>query len=173
MGKIIGGGFPIGAIGGKKEIIERSSPQDDNQVLIGGGTFSGYPLSMVAGLKTLELLKASQQNYIRINREGDSLIRYLNNYLIENRLPIVAAGHKSMIILHVMSKWIENPSIREILEFTDDRRAALLQLALFNRGISGLHGLGALSMANTQEHIIQIKSVMEEIAEPVSLSPLS
>ena len=51
MGKIIGGGFPIGAIGGKKEIIERSNPQDKKQVLIGGGTFSGYPLSMIAGLK--------------------------------------------------------------------------------------------------------------------------
>lgn len=173
MGKIIGGGLPIGAIGGKEEIIERSSPQNDNQVLIGGGTFSGYPLSMIAGLKTLELLRKSQQNYIRINNEGDNLINYLNDFFLEKKLPIVATGYKSMIMLHVMSNLIENPSFKEIIEYTDKKREALLQLALFNRNISGLHGLGALSMANSHDHVIQIREVIKEIAQPVSQSPLN
>jgi len=173
MGKIIGGGLPIGAIGGKEEIIERSSPQNENQVLIGGGTFSGFPLSMIAGLRTLEVLKKSQQNYIRINNEGDNLINYLNNLFTEKKLPIVAIGYKSMIMLHVMSKWIENPSIKEIIKYKDKKREGLLQLALFNRKISGLHGLGALSMANNHEHLNQIREVMEEIAQPVSQSPLN
>ena len=170
MGKIIGGGFPIGAIGGINEIVERSSPQDENQVLIGGGTFSGYPLSMIAGLKTLELLKKSQLHYTRINDEGYRLIQSLNHYFIDEKLAIVATGFKSMVMLHVMSKWVENPSIKEIIQYTDIKREAFLQLALFNRNISGLHGLGALSMANTHEHIIQVKKTLEEIAQPVSNS---
>jgi len=173
MGKIIGGGLPIGAIGGKKEIIERSSPQNENPVLIGGGTFSGFPLSMIAGLRTLEVLKKSQQNYIRINKEGDNLIHYLNHFFTQEKLPILATGYKSMVMLHVMSKWIENPSIKDIVEYTDKKREGLLQLALFNRNISGLHGLGALSMVNNHEHMIQIRGVMEEIAQPVSQSPLN
>jgi len=173
MGKIIGGGMPIGAIGGKEEIIERSSPQNDNQVLIGGGTFSGFPLSMIAGLKTLEVLKKSQQNYIRINNEGDNLINYLNDLFNKKKLPIVAIGYKSMIMLHVMSKRIENPSIKEIIKYKNKKREGLLQLALFNRKISGLHGLGALSMAHKHEHLNQIREVMEEIAQPVSQSPLN
>ena len=173
MGKIIGGGLPIGAIGGKNEIIERSSPQNENQVLIGGGTFSGFPLSMIAGLRTIEVLNKSQQNYIRINNEGDNLIKYLNDLFTEKKLPIVAIGYKSMIMLHVMSKWIENPSIKEIIKYKDKKREGLLQLALFNRKISGLHGLGALSMANKSEHLNQIREVMEEIAQPVSQSPLN
>lgn len=173
MGKIIGGGMPIGAIGGKEEIIERSSPQNDNQVLIGGGTFSGFPLSMIAGLRTLEVLKKSQQNYIRINNEGDNLITYLNDLFTEKKLPIVAIGYKSMIMLHVMSKRIENPSIKEIIKYKDKKREGLLQLALFNRKISGLHGLGALSMAHKHEHLNQIREVMEEISQPVSQSPLN
>lgn len=173
MGKIIGGGLPIGAIGGKKEIIERSSPQNENPVLIGGGTFSGFPLSMIAGLRTLEVLKKSQQNYIRINKEGDNLIHYLNHFFTQEKLPILATGYKSMVLLHVMSKWIENPSIKDIVEYTDKKREGLLQLALFNRNISGLHGLGALSMANNHEHMIQIRGVMEEIAQQVSQSPLN
>lgn len=172
MGKIIGGGFPIGAIGGKKEIIERSNPQDKKQVLIGGGTFSGYPLSMIAGLKTLDVLSKSQENYVRINKEGESLINYLNDFFNEQKLSIIATGFKSIIMLHVLSKWIQYPSFNDIIEFTNKKREALLQLALFNRNISGLHGLGALSMANTHEHMIQIRNVMEEIAQPVCQSSL-
>ena len=173
MGKIIGGGFPIGAIGGKEEIIERSSPQYKNQVLIGGGTFSGYPLSMIAGLKTIEVLKNSQENYMRINEEGENLTKYLNDFFNNHELPIVATGFKSIIMFHVLSKWIQDPSVKDIIEFADKKKEALLQLALFNRNISGLHGLGALSMVNTHEHIIQIKKTMEEIAQPTCQSLLN
>lgn len=168
MGKIIGGGMPIGAIGGQKEIIEQSSPDAENQVLIGGGTFSGYPLSMIAGLKTLEILKKSQKEYQRINQEGDNLLHKLNQFFNEEKLPIVAKGYKSMIMLHALSKWIDQPSMREIIEFKDKKREALIQLSLFNRNISGLHGLGSLSMAHTHEHIVKIQEIVEEIADPIS-----
>ncbi len=172
MGKIIGGGLPIGAIGGKEEIIERSSPQNDNQVLIGGGTFSGYPLSMIAGLETLKLLNESQQNFSRINDEGNNLRILLNQFFKEQKLPMLATGDKSMIMLHVLSQYIENPSFKEIIKYADKDREALLQLALFNRNVSGLHGLGALSMVNTHEHMAQILDVFKEISHPVSNSPM-
>jgi glutamate-1-semialdehyde 2,1-aminomutase len=107
MGKIIGGGMPIGGVGGRKDIIDQSSPEAENQVLIGGGTFSGYPLSMIAGLKTLEILKKSSRDYERINKEGDSLMNNLNRFFQEEKSQIIAIGYKSMIMLHVLSKWIE------------------------------------------------------------------
>ena len=57
LGKIIGGGLPVGAYGGRKAIMERVSP-------LGGvyqaGTLSGNPLAMTAGIATLELLKAKK-----------------------------------------------------------------------------------------------------------------
>lgn len=168
MGKVIGGGMPIGAIGGRKDIIEQSSPEEENQVLIGGGTFSGYPLSMIAGLKTLEILKESNQGYDRINKEGSNLLNDLNQFFFEEKLPIIAKGHKSIIMLHALSKWIEKPSMQQIFEFKDKKREALLQLALFNRNISGLHGLGSISMAHTHENVAQIQEVVEDIAKPVS-----
>ncbi len=173
MGKIIGGGMPIGAIGGKREIIDRSSPEAENQVLIGGGTFSGYPLSMIAGLKTIEILNQSQQEYLRINKEGVALLANLNRFFSEERLPLIAKGYKSIIMLHALTKWIEQPSLREIIEFKDKKREALLQLSLFNRNISGLHGLGSISMAHTHEHVEKIQEVVEEIAHPVSQTNLS
>ncbi|MFX1425079.1 MAG: aspartate aminotransferase family protein [Promethearchaeota archaeon] len=172
MGKIIGGGMPIGAIGGRSDIIDQSSPEVENQVLIGGGTFSGYPLSMIAGMKTLEILKSSQNDYARINKEGDLLISSLNKIFQEEKSQLIAIGHKSMIMLHVLSKWIENPSIQDIFAYKDKKREALLQLTLFNRGISGLHGLGSISMAHTHEHLLKIQEIIEEIAQPVSQSKL-
>ncbi|MFX1284163.1 MAG: aspartate aminotransferase family protein [Promethearchaeota archaeon] len=169
MGKIIGGGLPIGAIGGQKEIIALATPQTQNQVLIGGGTFSGYPLSMATGLKTLEILKRSKE-YQRINSEGTKLRQELNQFFEEKELSIVAAGYKSIIMLHIMSKWMEEPKIKEIIQLTDRKRESLLQLALFNRGVLGLHGLGSLSMAHTQSHVLQLKQIVKEIATPITQS---
>ncbi|MBY9004371.1 MAG: aminotransferase class III-fold pyridoxal phosphate-dependent enzyme [Candidatus Lokiarchaeota archaeon] len=168
MGKIIGGGLPIGAIGGRKDIIERSSPQEENQILIGGGTFSGYPLSMIAGLKTLEILKDSQQQYERINHIGNRLLKSLNQFFTDNRLPFITRGYKSVVMIHVLSNFIENPTMRQIVGNSDKKGEALLHLALFNRNVVGLHGLGSISMAHTDEDIAQIKAVVEEIAQPVS-----
>ena len=172
MGKIIGGGMPIGAIGGRKDIIDQSSPDVVNQVLIGGGTFSGYPLSMIAGLKTLEILKNSHHDYNRINQEGDSLLNNLNQFFKEIKSKLIAVGYKSMIMIHALSKQIEQPSMQEIFLFKDRKREALLQLALFNRNISGLHGLGSISMAHTHENILRIQEVVEELAHPVSQSKI-
>jgi hypothetical protein len=78
-----------------------------------------------------------------------------------------------MIMLHALSKWIENPSMREIIDYNDRKREALIQLSLFNRNISGLHGLGSISMAHTHEHVIQIQDTVEEIAKPVSATTFS
>ncbi|MHA1643028.1 MAG: aspartate aminotransferase family protein [Promethearchaeota archaeon] len=170
MGKIIGGGFPIGAVGGREDIIERSAPNSKNQVLIGGGTFSGYPISMIAGLKTLEILKNSKEEYERINKASQVLLNNLNEYFKSEKIPIIATGYKSIIMLHVLSKWIENPSVKEIVLNTNKKREALLHLALFNRNISGLHGLGSLSMAHAKEHIDQIEKTVKSIARPVAFS---
>ncbi len=57
LGKIIGGGLPVGAYGGRREIMEKMAPAGD---VYQAGTLSGNPLAMAAGLKTLEIL----------NREG-------------------------------------------------------------------------------------------------------
>ncbi|MFW9879808.1 MAG: aminotransferase class III-fold pyridoxal phosphate-dependent enzyme, partial [Candidatus Thorarchaeota archaeon] len=172
MGKIIGGGMPIGAVGGRKDIIDQSSPDVPNQVLVGGGTFSGYPLSMIAGLKTLEILKKSHQDYDRINQEGDLLLNNLNRLFKETKSQLIAVGYKSMVIIHALSKWIEQPSLQDIFLFKDRKREALLQLALFNRNISGLHGLGSISMAHTHENIQSVQKVIEDIAKPVSQSKI-
>jgi glutamate-1-semialdehyde 2,1-aminomutase len=55
LGKIIGGGMPVGAFGGRREVMERISPLGP---VYQAGTLSGNPIAMAAGLKTLELISA-------------------------------------------------------------------------------------------------------------------
>ncbi|KXB01736.1 glutamate-1-semialdehyde aminotransferase [candidate division MSBL1 archaeon SCGC-AAA259O05] len=54
LGKIIGGGFPIGAFGGEKEIMEEVTPEGE---VFHAGTFSGHPVAMSAGKATIEVLE--------------------------------------------------------------------------------------------------------------------
>src|SRR2546426_3141873 len=56
LGKVIGGGLPVGAYGGRREIMERMSPVGP---VYQAGTLSGNPLAMAAGIATLELLRAA------------------------------------------------------------------------------------------------------------------
>ena len=58
LGKVIGGGMPVGAFGGKKEIMDHISPDGP---VYQAGTLSGNPVAMAAGLKTLELI--SKENF--------------------------------------------------------------------------------------------------------------
>ena len=55
LGKVIGGGMPVGAFGGRREVMERLSPLGP---VYQAGTLSGNPIAMAAGLKTLELISA-------------------------------------------------------------------------------------------------------------------
>ena len=69
MGKIIGGGFPVGAFGGKREIMEKLAPVGP---VYQAGTLSGNPVAMVAGLATLAALKEPGV-YDELDRKGARL----------------------------------------------------------------------------------------------------
>lgn len=68
MGKIIGGGLPVGAYGGKREIMERMAPAGP---IYQAGTLSGNPLAMTAGYATLKLL--TPESYAELERKGARL----------------------------------------------------------------------------------------------------
>ena len=69
LGKIIGGGFPVGAYGGKKEIMRHISPEGD---VYQAGTLSGNPVAMAAGIATLRVLK-DKSVYQELERKGKIL----------------------------------------------------------------------------------------------------
>ena len=69
LGKIIGGGLPVGAYGGKKEIMSRVAPEGD---IYQAGTLSGNPLAMAAGLATLKIL-GQRHIYSELEKKGGML----------------------------------------------------------------------------------------------------
>ncbi len=73
LGKIIGGGFPIGACGGKAELMDQLSPDG---TVYQAGTLSGNPVCVAAGLATLSMLK-SQNPYDKLAAETESLCNEL------------------------------------------------------------------------------------------------
>jgi glutamate-1-semialdehyde 2,1-aminomutase len=168
MGKIIGGGFPIGAVGGAYDVIEQANPSIPDRVWIGGGTFSGYPLSMIAGCEMLSILKESSSDYDKINKMGTDLLNSLNTFFRENKLKFIATGHKSLITVHTLSKRIEGQNPIEIVEFSDKKKEALTQLSLLNRKITGMHGIGALCFAHQNKQIQYLKEIIEEVAPIIS-----
>ncbi len=68
--KIIGGGFPVGAVGGRGDVMDISDARRPDKLAL-GGTFSGNLVTMRAGMRTLELMTDAE--YVRINGYGDRL----------------------------------------------------------------------------------------------------
>lgn len=82
-GKIIGAGMPVGAYGGRKEIMEMVSPAGP---VYQAGTLSGNPVAMAAGLAQLKLLWEDQDVYTRIYRKGEYLFEGIQKILKENEV---------------------------------------------------------------------------------------
>lgn len=110
LGKIIGGGLPIGAFGGRKEIMQLIAPQGP---VYQAGTFSGNPLSLSAGIATLRYLHDNQMLY----EELDAKTRMLEESL-ENR------HEGSFVRLGSMFKYFFRPTppknYREVKECNTD-----------------------------------------------------
>ncbi|MFG6116423.1 glutamate-1-semialdehyde 2,1-aminomutase [Halobacillus sp. MO56] len=92
LGKVIGGGLPVGAYGGKKEIMERVAPTGD---IYQAGTLSGNPLAMTAGYETLKAM--DRDAYEAINEKVDRLIQGFTDAAIENDIPFTVNRAGSMV----------------------------------------------------------------------------
>ncbi len=76
LGKIIGGGMPVGAIGGKREILERLAPLGD---IYQAGTLSGNPLAMSAGIATLNILKTKSDSFSALSNKTNHICLEMEN----------------------------------------------------------------------------------------------
>ena len=87
LGKIIGGGLPVGAYGGKKEIMEMLAP---NGPVYQAGTLSGNPLAMAAGIAMLKLIKNTPDFYEELERKAYMLEEgILNNLKISGKKGVI------------------------------------------------------------------------------------
>ncbi|MBT2829547.1 glutamate-1-semialdehyde 2,1-aminomutase [Staphylococcus coagulans] len=92
LGKVIGGGLPVGAFGGRKEIMDHIAPSGD---IYQAGTLSGNPLAMTSGYMTLSQLTPESYDYF--NQLGDMLEEGLKEIFNRYSIPLTVNRAGSMI----------------------------------------------------------------------------
>ncbi|RMG25207.1 MAG: glutamate-1-semialdehyde-2,1-aminomutase [Bacteroidetes bacterium] len=105
LGKIIGGGMPVGAYGGKREIMEYVSPQGP---VYQAGTLSGNPIAMHAGFATLSQLKAEPGIYERLEATTRQLTAGIAAICTENGIPHSIGQLGSMFTLFFRQEQVLN-----------------------------------------------------------------
>jgi glutamate-1-semialdehyde 2,1-aminomutase len=96
LGKIIGGGMPVGAVGGKKQIMKKLAPGGN---VYQAGTLSGNPLAMSAGLATLKLLKANPKSFITLDEKTSRLCLEMNKTFLKKGLEVCINRAGSMFTI--------------------------------------------------------------------------
>jgi len=154
MGKIIGGGFPIGAIGGRADIMQVFGSVHSKAKIFQGGTFSANPVSMVAGLASMRAL--TQDQIDRLEKMGGRLRSSIAQSIQYYQAPFCVTGAASLIRIHTK----KSPP-REFREaFSGPAEMAVLrdlQQHFFNNGITIPVGAAAcLSTAMSNADIDKI-----------------
>lgn len=104
LGKIIGGGFPVGAYGGKKSIMKLISPSGQ---VYQAGTLSGNPVAMKAGITTLRILKR-EKPYLKLMRNTGYLIEEIKKEINKRSLKICINNMGSMFTIFFGRREIKN-----------------------------------------------------------------
>lgn len=111
FGKIIGGGLPVGAFGGRADIMNRVAPLGD---VYQAGTLSGNPIAMAAGFATLQYLNDNDSVYESINKKGQQLADGMRELSTAKNVPLVVNNKGSMISIHFTDG--------EVKDFDDAKR---------------------------------------------------
>lgn len=161
FGKIIGGGFPAAAFGGRKEIMDCLAPIGH---VYQAGTLSGNPVAMEAGLKALKMVN-QEGFYEKLQQKTDLLIQPIKTYLKETGKQATIQQMGSMFTIFF--------GLKEVNRFEDTKRLDNEAFSrffrfLFSRGvyIPPLHiEAWFVSMAHTDEHLNQTRDLIIEFFE--------
>ena len=148
LGKVVGGGLPVGAFGGKREIMEHIAPAGP---VYQAGTLSGNPLAMTAGIETLSRL--TPESYEHFTKLGDLLEAGIREAATKYNIPHTVNRAGSMIGLFLTNE--------EVVDFASAKTSDLAMFAEYfklmaEEGVylppSQFEGL-FISTAHTEEHI--------------------
>jgi len=173
LGKIVGGGMPIGVLCGKKEIMQLSDPKKERgqRCSIGGGTFSTNPLSMAAGLATLVHLVGKENSvYDKINRLGEEARRGIDKVMSENGIMVKTTGMGSLFLTHFLTDKVNDvKSARDAASCNVYLQKAYHFALIAEYDIFVLpHKLGAISVEHDNNDIKQLIEASEQLAREIT-----
>lgn len=166
LGKIMGGGFPIGAFCARREIMERtdSTKFSRRDLAFHGGTFTGNPVTMTAGIATLQILEDGKI-VSDLNGTGNRIRTSLGDIFAKHGISVQVTGISSLFNVHFY-----DAPIKDAVTCAKEDRKRLLEydMTLITGGIFFLptHN-GNISAAHSQDDIDKLLSRTEDYAKKI------
>jgi len=158
LGKVIGGGFPVGALAGRDEIMRVFDPRQDEVMLPHSGTFSANPITMTAGRVAMELFDQAAAE--RLNALGDHARQAIREAIAEVGVGACVTGGGSLLRIHLKP---ESPANYRSAYMSADEasRVKFMVDHLSDHGIMVINTCTvALSTAMTEEEINTLVEVL-------------
>ena len=149
FGKVIGGGMPVGAFGGREDIMSMWDPSRGGATVQHAGTFNGNPMTAAAGIATLETL--TPDRYVHLEKLGDLVRSELRALFAELEVPMGVTGIASLFALQFTSE--------EVVDYrtsaTNDRNMLdTMFIGLLNEGfLLSSRCLGSVSTVHTEDDV--------------------
>ena len=156
MGKIVGGGLPIGAFGGREDIMAVLDPRRPGTVLH-AGTFNANPVSMAAGLAALRHL--TRERTEAMNARGDAVRQRINQAAVKRSVPLRATGMGSVLQVHVGTA--PPTSFRDASVRPKEPLETLFHLLLADGIFIATRGLLNMSTALTEAHLAALATAVD------------
>ena len=163
LGKIIGGGLPVGAFGGKEEIMELFDPTSKKYDIAHAGTFNGNPLTMEAGVAVMSNL--NQENFDQMNSLGEKLRYKLKSVFDEINLPVQVTGFGSLFGINFNKNKIVD--YRSFIENNSDMTKILFSYLRNNGVLLQLKNAGALNVLMSEKEIDYFVDKTREISTQI------
>ena len=177
LGKIVGGGLPIGVLCGDKDIMSLCNPvgREKGEIVcyIGGGTFAANPLTMTAGLATLQYLKQNKAViYPKVNKIGLRIREGLDSVFSDAHIDVDITGVGSLFITHFL-----NQDIRKISSALDAGLSDKGLLRKYHLALIAKHNIfflpekmGAISSVHTMKDAELLIDATQQIVQSHLLS---
>ena len=155
LGKVLGGGLPVGAVAGRADVMDHLAPVGP---VYQAGTLSGNPVAMAAGIATMTLISSAPDLYDRIQSTARSLVRGLVDAAEQAEVPMVAAAIGGLAGFFFSSE--------EVMDYTQARATEEAPYGRFFRGMLA-HGVYLppsrfealfVSASHTEDHVDHIAS---------------
>ena len=105
LGKIVGGGYPVGGFGGREDIMNLISPLGN---VYHAGTLSGNPVSVAAGIKTISILKDSPDMYTKLNEKVAQFVKKLEELIKKYNISATVNSAGSLFTIFFSDKKVKN-----------------------------------------------------------------
>lgn len=164
MGKMIGGGIPIGAVGGASKIFE---VVEADQVMI-SGTHHGHPLAAAAGIACLETMDEAAT--AKLNNQALRIKKEINEWAADKNYPFMIYGKGFSHLAYTFTDKVgrEIKTHRDFWHYTDSEKTNIYSLEIATRGFFPVYrGQFSLSLPMTDEDITAFIETTKDIVEGI------